>query len=315
MNEHWPPRRRRKQTHPLILLAVTLFASSTLWLSHTSLNLSAAEPPQPTVPLPATPAEPVRTSDAMQSAPSSAQPIQPPYSGSTDCYRAYDRTDRGDTFVQCGTAARSSCCRSFGGTPCYYQVEAERCDRRSVASRVDTAVVAQGVNTDGDGDSESDDEVSAEEEDVAEGSAASEAVSVAAASEPQPVHGPLPDDVAARAIVPMIVVEIDSRVRGRIAAYPRFNLTWTRGAPAPGYRAAGWSPTEAQRRALPERDLKESFYRSCAVVGSLAQPRDHTLQPYVPRSGCVTTCIWAVTRHDPGGLLGQPAPLGLRLVH
>ena len=211
MNEHWPPRRRRKQTHPLILLAVTLFASSTLWLSHTSLNRSAEEPPQPAMPLPAALAEPVRTPDVMQPALSDAQPVQPPHSGSADCYRAYDRSDRADTFVRCGTAARSSCCRSFGATPCYYQVETERCDNRAIAGSIDTEVPTKAVNSDGDGDSEddldADNEVSAAEEAAMEGAAKSVAVSVAAASDPPPIHGPLPDDVAARAIVPMIVVE------------------------------------------------------------------------------------------------------------
>ena len=283
MNEHWPPRRRRKQTHPVILLSVALFTCYTLWLSHFSLNLSAAEPPQQTEPLPAAPAEVVRKPDAMQSAPSVAQPIRPPYSESSNCYRAYDRADRGDTFVRCGTAAASSCCRSFSGTACYYQVEAERCDHPAVAASLDTTVGTEGVNSDGDGDLEADDE----EEDVAESTATSEVFPVAAASEPEPppLRGPLPEDVAAHAIVPMIVVESGSRVRGRIAAYPRFNLTWTRGAPAPGHRAAGWSPTEAQRRALPARDLKESFYRSCAVVGSSGNLR---------RSGYG----WFIDRHE-----------------
>jgi hypothetical protein len=283
MNEHWPPRRRRKQTHPVILLSVALFTSYTLWLSHFSLNLSAAEPPQQAETLPAAPVEVVRKPDAMQSAPSVAQPIRPPYSESSNCYRAYDRADRGDTFVRCGTAAASSCCRSFGGTACYYQVEAERCDHPAVAGSLDTAVGTEGVNSDGDGDLEADDE----EEDVAESTATTEVFPVAAASEPEPppLRGPLPEDVAAHAIVPMIVVESGSRVRGRIAAYPRFNLTWTRGAPAPGHRAAGWSPTEAQRRALPARDLKESFYRSCAVVGSSGNLR---------RSGYG----WFIDRHE-----------------
>ena len=57
-------------------------------------------------------------------------------------------------------------------------------------------------------------------------------------------------------------------MHGRLAAYPRYNLTWTRGAPAPAFRAAGWTPSEAQRRVLPVRDLKEAFYRTCAIVGS-----------------------------------------------
>ena len=70
-------------------------------------------------------------------------------------------------------------------------------------------------------------------------------------------------------IVPMLMPEGSggsSTRRPRMMRYPLFNLTWTRGAPPP--RSDGWSPTEGQRRRLPERDLKERYYASCAIVGS-----------------------------------------------
>jgi hypothetical protein len=280
------PSRKRKQTHPLILLAVALFATSTLWMSHTSLSLTADPPP------PEAAAEPIAQAAAavtpLQLAQHTTAPppsIRSPYSEHADCFRDYDRADRGDTFVRCGTAERSSCCRSFGATPCYYRVPALYCDaaeRAGQGAAGSEDEVGNGdaeADGDGDGDTGAHPVVSSENE-AAEDLAVGEVV-----NEPPPERGPLPDDVAARAIVPMLLVEEGSRVRGRIAAYPRFNLTWTRGAPAPGYRAAGWSPSEAQRRALPERDLKEAFHRTCAVVGSSGNLR---------RSGYG----WFIDRHE-----------------
>jgi hypothetical protein len=52
----------------------------------------------------------------------------------------------------------------------------------------------------------------------------------------------------------------------RMMAAGRLNLTWTRGGLPP--RSEGWEPSAALRARLPTRDLKERYYRSCAVVGS-----------------------------------------------
>jgi len=52
----------------------------------------------------------------------------------------------------------------------------------------------------------------------------------------------------------------------RMMAAGHLNITWTRGSMPP--RSEGWVPSAAQRARLPVRDLKERYYRSCAVVGS-----------------------------------------------
>ena len=69
-------------------------------------------------------------------------------------------------------------------------------------------------------------------------------------------------------IVPMLGAILSPPVnrQARLLRYPRFNLTWTRGVQVP--HSSSWEPTYAQRARLPERDLKERYYRSCAVVGS-----------------------------------------------
>ena len=296
------PKQHRGQTHPLVLLAVGLFATTTLWLSHSSLSASddaadaatqQQQQQQQQQPVPPTTATadvaPPRAATALSAAASTAAPAVaasaavslPPYSPRADCKREYDRPERGGTLVRCGTTERSSCCRSFDGVGCYYTVaDATLCERAAAAAAerggnddgnddgggADGAV---GAVADGGGGGDEGGDVDPLGVDASVAAGATEAAS----TPDEPRRGALPPELAARAIVPMVVVEEGSRVRGRLAPYPRFNLTWTRGAPTPTARTAGWSPTEAQRRSLPERDLKEAFYRTCAVVGSSGNMR------------------------------------------
>ena len=100
-----------------------------------------------------------------------------------------------------------------------------------------------------------------------------EHVAAAATSTPAELRPILPmlAGVAARAT--------DEQRLPRLLRYPSFNLTWTRSAPPP--RSDGWKPTDAQRLRLPLRDLKESYFRSCAVVGSSGTLRRSGYGPFI----------------------------------
>ena len=100
-----------------------------------------------------------------------------------------------------------------------------------------------------------------------------EHVAAAATSTPAELRPILPmlAGVAARAT--------DEQRLPRLLRYPSFNLTWTRSAPPP--RSDGWKPTDAQRLRLPPRDLKESYFRSCAVVGSSGTLRRSGYGPFI----------------------------------
>jgi len=86
-----------------------------------------------------------------------------------------------------------------------------------------------------------------------------------------------------RPILPMLAGvaarATDAQRLPRLLRYPSFNLTWTRSAPPP--RSDGWKPTDAQRLRLPLRDLKESYFRSCAVVGSSGTLRRSGYGPFI----------------------------------
>ena len=104
-------------------------------------------------------------------------------------------------------------------------------------------------------------------------SQAVEHVAAVATSTPAELRPILPmlAGVAARAT--------DAQRLPRLLRYPSFNLTWTRSAPPP--RSDGWKPTDAQRLRLPLRDLKESYFRSCAVVGSSGTLRRSGYGPFI----------------------------------
>lgn len=86
-----------------------------------------------------------------------------------------------------------------------------------------------------------------------------------------------------RPILPMLAGvaarATDAQRLPRLLRYPSFNLTWTRSAPPP--RSDGWKPSDAQRLRLPLRDLKESYFRSCAVVGSSGTLRRSGYGPFI----------------------------------
>jgi hypothetical protein len=96
------------------------------------------------------------------------------------------------------------------------------------------------------------------------------AVATSTPAELRPIL-PMLAGVAARAT--------DAQRLPRLLRYPSFNLTWTRSAPPP--RSDGWKPTDAQRLRLPLRDLKESYFRSCAVVGSSGTLRRSGYGPFI----------------------------------
>lgn len=131
-----------------------------------------------------------------------------------------------------------------------------------------------GDEDDGEGSDEAGDD---DTRDAADGSAAAGGGAAAAASQAEAhERGPSADGASANALkgpwkldplLPMLPALPATAIRStRLLRYPLFNLTWTRGAPPP--RSDGWSPSEGQRARLPTRDLKERYYRSCAVVGS-----------------------------------------------
>ena len=213
----------------------------------------------------------------------SLQPVlpwrRPPYSAASDCRRSYDRAGSGDGFARCG----GSCCRSHAGIACYYLTDHGLCDRflgnrgadvgaqtaaSAAAAPIDTAGQLREAAEPSAGDG-SDGSSSRTASAHIAATASSAAAAYAAASSTSSVAASLaaaftPESL--QALLPMVRVQPDTHRRPRLWTYPLFNLSWTRGASPP--RSDGWAPTEGQRGRLPERDLKERYYQSCAVVGS-----------------------------------------------
>ena len=204
-------------------------------------RLSSASAPPP----PAVAAAAVTTAAAASRPPPR---VLPPFSAQEHCKRSYDRAERGSAFSRCGGADAHSCCRASQGVSCYYLVPMAMCEAAEAAQVAELA---------------------------AAGGAAQHLAALAAAA---PVAtAAVGGAAAAHAIVPMIMLPPSARRLPRLVPYPEFNLSWTRGAPPP--RADGWLAPEAQRRYVPERDLKESYHRTCAIVGSSGNLR---------RSRCAT---------------------------
>ena len=272
-------RRESKALEPNIRQEIVLDAPSTM-----SSDLSSSPPP------------PSPISAAVQ-----PKGGHPPYSTDGDCKRPYDRSGHGDAFVRCGR----SCCRSHAGESCYYLADSGLCDRflgaaggdadpfAAMVARTAASTDASASNTATDGDDGDDDDDDDDNEDatppattttttttttsvssISSSSSSSSSLSsvYASASSVTSMSAAVATATSSESLQKLVpLTPLPSPTEGgarrpRMLKYPLFNLTWTRGAPPP--RSDGWAPTEGQRKRLPDRDLKERYYQSCAIVGS-----------------------------------------------
>jgi len=200
--------------------------------------------------------------------------VAPPFSDETNCRRNFDRHESGDGFAWCGTStASASCCRSRGDVACYYKSDVELCKRFLTP-------LAASKARDGDhgpGSSQSRSGQPKEQIKGASGGGGNQVLGGGGGeggdddSEAQGNSSISDSDAIKGGLVPIVpllpaVLHPPGQRLPRLLRYPVFNLTWTRGGAPP--RPDGWAPTEGQRAWLPQRDLKERYYRSCAVVGS-----------------------------------------------
>ena len=211
---------------------------------------------------------------------SAATPVvttrHPPYSAQGDCRRNYDRKGEGDGFARCG----GSCCRSHAGITCYYKADQGLCDR----------FLQDGGAGGGGGGGKADEDDDSSNNDGGGGGGADPFAGATKGAQPLPepeVKAATTATLAAAAssnaaaasalalgaeslaqLVPMTrLPQNGGKRQARMLKYPTgFNLTWTRNAPPP--RSDGWQPSEGQRKKLPDKDLKEQYYASCAIVGS-----------------------------------------------